>query len=73
MAETYDAIIIGGGTMGWSTTLQLARRGMEVALLEEESLVPDRLESLRPYFSPLKKPGFLPDFMPAIRLQKPGF
>ena len=23
--------------------------------------------------SPLKKPGFLPDFMPATRLQKSGF
>ena len=35
MAETYDAIIIGGGIMGCSTALQLARRGMEVALLEK--------------------------------------
>jgi sarcosine oxidase subunit beta len=35
MTETYDAIIIGGGIMGCSTALQLARRGMEVALLEK--------------------------------------
>ena len=35
MTETYDAIIIGGGIMGCSTALQLARRGMAVALLEK--------------------------------------
>ena len=35
MTETYDAIIIGGGIMGCSTALQLARRGMGVALLEK--------------------------------------
>ena len=35
MSETYDVIIIGGGIMGCSTALQLARRGMNVALLEK--------------------------------------
>jgi sarcosine oxidase subunit beta len=35
MTEAYDVIIIGGGIMGCSTALQLARRGMEVALLEK--------------------------------------
>jgi sarcosine oxidase subunit beta len=35
MTETYDAVIIGGGIMGCSTALQLARRGMKVALLEK--------------------------------------
>lgn len=35
MTETYDVIIIGGGIMGCSTALQLARRGVEVALLEK--------------------------------------
>ena len=36
MSKTFDAIIIGGGIMGCSTALQLARRGMKVALLEKE-------------------------------------
>ena len=35
MIETYDVIIVGGGIMGCSTALQLARRGVEVALLEK--------------------------------------
>jgi sarcosine oxidase subunit beta len=35
MTEAFDVIIIGGGIMGCSTALQLARRGMEVALLEK--------------------------------------
>lgn len=35
MADVFDAIIIGGGIMGCSTALQLARRGMKVALLDK--------------------------------------
>jgi len=35
MTNVYDVIIIGGGIMGCSTALQLARRGVEVALLEK--------------------------------------
>ncbi len=35
MAETYDVIVIGGGIMGCSTAVSLARRGVKVALLEK--------------------------------------
>ena len=38
MSETFDAIIIGGGIMGCSTALQLARRGVKVALLEKGNI-----------------------------------
>jgi len=38
MAPAYDAIIIGGGIMGCSTALQLARRGMRVAVLEQKEI-----------------------------------
>lgn len=38
MSETYDALIIGGGIMGCSTALQLARAGLSVAVLEKGSL-----------------------------------
>ena len=38
MADTVDAIIIGGGIMGCSTALQLARRGMHVALLDKSTI-----------------------------------
>lgn len=38
MAKTVDAIIIGGGIMGCSTALQLARRGLRVALLEQKEI-----------------------------------
>jgi sarcosine oxidase subunit beta len=35
MAETFDALVIGAGIMGCSTGLQLAKRGMKVAILEK--------------------------------------
>ncbi|MFQ5419656.1 MAG: NAD(P)/FAD-dependent oxidoreductase [Anaerolineae bacterium] len=35
MSNTYDVIIIGAGIMGCSAALQLARRGVKVALLEK--------------------------------------
>jgi sarcosine oxidase, subunit beta len=38
MVRTYDVIIIGGGIMGCSTALQLARRGGRVALLEQKEI-----------------------------------
>ena len=38
MARIFDVIIIGGGIMGCSTALQLARRGLNVALLEKETI-----------------------------------
>ncbi len=38
MTLTYDAIIIGGGIMGCSSALQLARRGMKVVLLEKGTI-----------------------------------
>jgi sarcosine oxidase subunit beta len=36
MPATYDVIVIGAGIMGTSTALQLARGGMNVAVLEKE-------------------------------------
>jgi sarcosine oxidase subunit beta len=38
MVKTFDVIIVGGGIMGCSTALQLARRGLTVALLEKETI-----------------------------------
>lgn len=38
MSETFDVTIIGGGIMGCSTALQLARRGLKVALLEKDMI-----------------------------------
>jgi sarcosine oxidase subunit beta len=38
MTNTYDAIIIGGGINGCSTALQLARRGVRVALVEKDAI-----------------------------------
>ena len=38
MTQSYDAIVIGGGIMGCSTALELARRGLRVALLEKEQI-----------------------------------
>jgi sarcosine oxidase, subunit beta len=35
MSQTYDAVIIGAGIMGCSAAFQLAKRGMNVALLEK--------------------------------------
>ena len=38
MHETYDCIIIGGGVIGLSTAMQLARRGQRVIVLERQRL-----------------------------------
>lgn len=38
MVNVYDAIVIGGGIMGCSTALQLARRGLKVILLEKDAV-----------------------------------
>jgi sarcosine oxidase subunit beta len=38
MANTFDAIIIGGGIMGCSTALELSQRGLKVAMLERENI-----------------------------------
>ncbi|MFN2208155.1 MAG: NAD(P)/FAD-dependent oxidoreductase, partial [Candidatus Promineifilaceae bacterium] len=38
MSNTFDVTIIGGGIMGCSTALQLARRGLKVALLEKGTI-----------------------------------
>ncbi len=38
MTGTYDAIIIGGGINGCSTALELARRGVKVALVEKDNI-----------------------------------
>lgn len=38
MAKIFDIIIIGGGIMGCSTALELARRGLKVAILEKNSI-----------------------------------
>ena len=38
MALTFDAVIIGAGIMGCSTALQLAKRGLKVAVLEKQSV-----------------------------------
>ncbi len=35
MTEPYDAILIGGGIIGCSTALELARRGLRVAVVEK--------------------------------------
>ncbi len=36
MSNTFDITIMGGGIMGCSTALQLAQRGLKVALLEKD-------------------------------------
>lgn len=38
MAQSFDVIIIGGGIMGCSTAFQLAQRGINVALLEKNTI-----------------------------------
>ncbi len=38
MAQSFDAIVIGGGIMGCSTALELARRDMKVGLFEKGSI-----------------------------------
>ena len=38
MPNTFDAIIIGGGINGCSTALQLARRGVKVAVIEKDNI-----------------------------------
>lgn len=35
MRQTYDVIIIGAGIMGCSSALQLAKRGLKVAVFEK--------------------------------------
>ncbi len=38
MADTFDAIIIGGGIMGCSSAFELSKRGLKVALIEKGSI-----------------------------------
>lgn len=38
MNRTYEAIVVGGGVIGGSVAYSLAKRGMEVLLLEKDSL-----------------------------------
>jgi glycine/D-amino acid oxidase-like deaminating enzyme len=38
MAQTFDALIVGAGIMGCSTALQLAQRGLKVAVLEKGTI-----------------------------------
>ncbi|NIM19895.1 MAG: FAD-dependent oxidoreductase [Candidatus Latescibacteria bacterium] len=38
MRQTYDAVIIGAGIMGCSSALQLARRGLKIALVEKGAI-----------------------------------
>jgi sarcosine oxidase subunit beta len=38
MANTFDVIVVGAGIMGCSTALELARRGVSVALLEKDGI-----------------------------------
>ena len=37
-AETFDALVVGGGILGCSTALNLARGGLRVAVLEKDTL-----------------------------------
>lgn len=38
MSNTYDVIIIGGGIMGCSSALQLAQRGVKVAVFDKDTI-----------------------------------
>jgi sarcosine oxidase subunit beta len=38
MSKVFDVIIIGGGIMGCSSALELARRGFKVAVVEKETI-----------------------------------
>lgn len=38
MARTFDTVVIGGGIMGAATALELARRGVRVAVVEKGAL-----------------------------------
>ncbi|QBI18226.1 dihydrolipoyl dehydrogenase [Egibacter rhizosphaerae] len=38
MADTYDLIVLGGGTGGYSTALRAAQLGMHVALVEKDKV-----------------------------------
>lgn len=37
--KTYDAVIVGGGIIGASVALELARRGLQVAVLDRQELM----------------------------------
>ena len=37
-AETYDVIVLGGGTGGYSCTLRAVDLGMRVALVEKDKM-----------------------------------
>jgi len=36
MSQSYDVVVIGGGIMGCSSALQLARRGLKVLVVEKD-------------------------------------
>ena len=38
MGQTFDAVIVGAGIMGCSTALQLAQRGLKVAIVEKGTI-----------------------------------
>lgn len=38
MTDIFDAIVVGAGIMGCSTALELAKRGLKVALLEKDGI-----------------------------------
>ena len=48
MSTTFDAIIIGAGIMGCCSAYELARRGMNVALIEKVTIGKDRPENHQP-------------------------
>ncbi len=38
MSQSYDVVVIGGGIMGCSSALQLARRGLKVLVVEKDTI-----------------------------------